>query len=308
MRKIVLGLAAVSALAVAAPAAAQYSRSYEYRGDPVERRLDQLRARIDMGVRRGAISPIEARRLLDELYRLRRLEDDYDRNGLSARERGELQQRLMRLRDQLRYAEGNGPYPGSGAYERGYDWDDDGWDDRGYDPDRDRQGQVYDRNEDGWDDRDRDRDGSWTDDQPYPNQTYPDQTYPGQSFPDRIDPNQPYPGDSYPGDDGYDPDDRYDADDRYDPDGDGYHENGAPIDPRAADDDWRDDDDDSFPIGAGGVLRVGDRAPEGMGAVPPEYRSRYRDGNGVYYRYDDGRVYQIDQRTGTVRWVGELPY
>jgi hypothetical protein len=34
--------------------------------------------------------------------------------------------------------------------------------------------------------------------------------------------------------------------------------------------------------------------------VPYEYRSRYRDGNGVYYRSDGRQIYQIDARTQTV--------
>ena len=299
MNKILFGLAAVSALAVAAPAAAQYSDSWNQRGwadrgDSVERRLDQLRYRIDDGVRRGTISRGEAARLTDQLWRLRRLEEQYDNGGLSGWDRQELERRLFALRDEVNRAEGR--RRGYGGYDRGGDWawgDDrwDGRDNRGYDVDRPWDDQVYDRNDDGWDDRDRDRDGEWRDDQSYPGQTFPGQTYPGQTYP-----GQTYPGD---GDDGYDPDDRYD------PQGD-YYENGAPIDPRAGDD-WRDGDGYAAP-GRGVALRIGERAPEGLSPVPPEYRSRYRDGDGVYYRYDDGRVYQIDQRTGTVRWVGELPY
>ena len=42
-------------------------------------------------------------------------------------------------------------------------------------------------------------------------------------------------------------------------------------------------------------LRVGQRATGNLGAVPYEYRNRYRDGNGVYYR-SDGRADLPDRR------------
>ena len=47
-------------------------------------------------------------------------------------------------------------------------------------------------------------------------------------------------------------------------------------------------------------LRVGQRVSGSLGAVPYEYRSRYRDGGGVYYRSDGRSIYQIDARTHTV--------
>jgi hypothetical protein len=50
----------------------------------------------------------------------------------------------------------------------------------------------------------------------------------------------------------------------------------------------------------GGGLRVGQRVSGNLGAVPYEYRSQYRDGNGVYYRADNRSIYQIDARTDTV--------
>ena len=49
-----------------------------------------------------------------------------------------------------------------------------------------------------------------------------------------------------------------------------------------------------------GCLRVGMRATNNLYAVPYEYRSRYRDGNGVYYRSDGRSIYEIDARTNTV--------
>lgn len=49
-----------------------------------------------------------------------------------------------------------------------------------------------------------------------------------------------------------------------------------------------------------GCLRVGMRANSNLRAVPYEYRYRYRDGNGVYYRSDGRTIYEIDARTNTI--------
>jgi hypothetical protein len=45
---------------------------------------------------------------------------------------------------------------------------------------------------------------------------------------------------------------------------------------------------------------IGQRAPSNLGAVPYELRNQFRDGNGILYRTDGQRVYQIDARTSTV--------
>jgi hypothetical protein len=261
----VLLSAAVSAIAAPAPAAAQ-SRGYggyDYRyGDAmVERQLDQLRRQLDAGVRSGGISRSEAISLQDELQDIARLEDRYDRSGLSVAERSDLQSRLIRLRDRIAYAQSG----------RGYGYQD-GRSYPGYDPyDRnDPYGaDVWDRNGDGWDDRAYDPDGGRYDDGRYDDGRYDDGRYGNGTT---YDPYRPGYGGSYdtdPYDDG-----------RYD----GGSYGGVP------------------------ALRVGDRAPASLSAVPPAFRSRYVDGNGVYYRYDNGRVYQIDSRTDVVRWVGQLPY
>jgi hypothetical protein len=50
----------------------------------------------------------------------------------------------------------------------------------------------------------------------------------------------------------------------------------------------------------GGGLQVGQRAPNNLYAVPYQYQGQYRDGNGVYYRSDGRRIYQIDARSQTV--------
>jgi hypothetical protein len=45
-----------------------------------------------------------------------------------------------------------------------------------------------------------------------------------------------------------------------------------------------------------GGLQVGQRVPYNLYGIP----SQYRDGNGVYYRSDGRRIYQIDARNDTV--------
>ena len=247
MKRMLLAMAALPVLAAAVPAAAQYSGRY-YDDNVIERRLDELRVRIDRGVQRGAIGRAEAIRLQDEWSWVRRLEQRYDDNGLDARERAELYRRLYELRDRIAYAESFGTY----------DRDPDGWDDR-YDPDRGWADDPYDfEPRDDWD---YDREGRWDDDRPY------------------------------------DPSDDSD-----------WYEPGAP---GGAWDDRTERWDDGPPDGYAppiAELRVGQRAPVNLNPVPPAFRDLYRDGNGVYYRYDDGRVFQIDERTHMVRWIGNLPY
>lgn len=47
-------------------------------------------------------------------------------------------------------------------------------------------------------------------------------------------------------------------------------------------------------------LRVGQRVSGDLGAVPYQYRNRYRDTGNFYYRSDGRQIYQIDARTNTV--------
>jgi hypothetical protein len=52
-------------------------------------------------------------------------------------------------------------------------------------------------------------------------------------------------------------------------------------------------------LGVGG-LQVGQRVSGNLYGVPTQYQNQYRDGNGVYYRSDGRRIYQIDARNDTV--------
>ena len=53
-------------------------------------------------------------------------------------------------------------------------------------------------------------------------------------------------------------------------------------------------------------MRVGDGVRGNLFAIPYQFRSQFRDRNGVYYR-TDGRehVYEIDARTNTIIRVWE---
>ena len=50
-----------------------------------------------------------------------------------------------------------------------------------------------------------------------------------------------------------------------------------------------------------GDVRIGQPASRRMVALPAQYRADYRDGDDVYYGYDDRRIYQVDRRTGIIK-------
>jgi len=135
MNKVLLSMAAVGALAAAAPAAAQYgSNRYGYNnvnaGDTVgiSNRIAQLNARLNAGIQSGAIDRTEGRSLRMELRQLQRLERQYSYNGFTQAERQDLQSRLRDFREDLRMADNgrydrdnrygnwNDPYYNEGAY------------------------------------------------------------------------------------------------------------------------------------------------------------------------------------------------
>jgi hypothetical protein len=259
MKAFLISMAAVSALAVAAPAAAQYQTGNGYQdgygnGDGyrnnagshanISARIGQLETRLQAGVRSGAISRQEAVPLRRQLRQLGQLERQYAVNGLNGRERSDLQQRVGTLRQQIRTADG-GNQARWNVYDREDRW---GQYDRA---DAYGSNDRMDRNNDGYDDRDYDRDGRWDDD-------------------DRN------------GDGRWDDSDR--NGDYQQPARSGL---GGVVDAI---------------MGSGG-LRVGQHASADLYGVPNEYRSQYRDGNGVYYRSDGRQIYQIDARTQTVARV-----
>jgi hypothetical protein len=98
MRKIYMTLAAVSALAVTAPVAAQ-----SWHGDRSS--TGELQARFDAGVESGAISRREAMPLRAQLRQLMQLERQYSRAGFTRQERYALQTRSRSLAMNITAAE-----------------------------------------------------------------------------------------------------------------------------------------------------------------------------------------------------------
>ncbi|HEX8240106.1 MAG TPA: hypothetical protein VF574_10250 [Allosphingosinicella sp.] len=188
-KTLFIALAATTAIAAAAPASAQSGYGGNGYGNGygnAQIRSDQLQMQLQAGIRSGAITRAEAMPLREQLRQLTRLETLYARDGISGRERADLQHRINSLRQGIRMAE-RGPDGRYGRdddrdgrydrdddrYSRGdvdsrYDRDNDGWDDR--DGNRDGRWDVdsrYDANRDGYDDRDYNRDGRWDNDQGY---------------------------------------------------------------------------------------------------------------------------------------------
>ncbi|GGL24757.1 MULTISPECIES: hypothetical protein [Caulobacter] len=97
MKRTLLALAALAAVA-AAPLAAQAAP-----WQTINQRQANLEHRIDQGVRNGSLTRSEALRLRGEFRSLSRLEASYRRsNGLSMRERADLDARFDRLSRQVR--------------------------------------------------------------------------------------------------------------------------------------------------------------------------------------------------------------
>jgi len=157
MRKFLISLAvATSALAVAAPASAQYfpvpqGNAYGYNNNygqvrRLQVRIDRIQRQIERLDRRNILSNREARRLFEESRDLERRLARLGRNGLNFRERQNIEVRIARLETRVRLeaTDGNGRrgygynngYNGQYAYDRDRDGRDDRYEnDRGYDHD-----------------------------------------------------------------------------------------------------------------------------------------------------------------------------
>lgn len=154
MRKLIISLAAAgAALAIATPAAAQYypGQPYGY-GAPygnaygynnwgsvrsLQVRVDAIQRQINQLDRRDRIRDRSADRLRDEARNIERRLHRAARNGLNPYEANDIQVRIARLEQQVRYslASRYGRY-GYNGYNGGYyDRDRDGRDDR-YENDR----------------------------------------------------------------------------------------------------------------------------------------------------------------------------
>ncbi len=93
-----------------------------------------------------------------------------------------------------------------------------------------------------------------------------------------------------------DRDDRYDRDDRWDDDDDRRNGRGCP--PGLA-------KKNNGCLPPGQAKKMGDRYDDRYDNVPSQYGSQYRDTQRYTYRYNDGRIYQIDRRTGRIVRVTE---
>jgi hypothetical protein len=263
--------AAVAALAVAAPASAQ-------RWNGRQAQSGELATQIDAGVSTGTISQREMTPLRNSLRQLIRLERAFATNGISSREHASLQQHGANLRRQIDLAGQSG----------------------------------FGRNRPDGRDLREDRFGSKLRfDGPNRGDRFAgDARIGGRMSARMVALPEQYRGES-----------RDDADVyyRYD-DGRIYQ-----VDRRTnlilglSDMDWTDRDGrrdsssrsrwfdgpnrgDRF----AGDARVGQRMSARMIAVPEQYRGAYRDDGDVYYRYDDGRIYQVDRRTNLISGLLDL--
>jgi hypothetical protein len=116
MKKIIVALAmASSALVAAAPASAQYGDRYrqDYRNDryddrgvrggDVRQRIERINFRIERGIERGTITRREAQRLRYEVNNVSRLAQRYGHDGMSGRERADLERRLDWLQQRVQH-------------------------------------------------------------------------------------------------------------------------------------------------------------------------------------------------------------
>ena len=169
MRKFILSLAvATSALAVAAPAAAQwapqgnaygYNQNYgQYRR--LQTKIDEIQRQIARLDQRDLITNREARSLRNQSIALERQLRYAGRNGLNRAERNLFEQRIDQLRWRIRAEVRDGNRYGNN--NRRWDNDRDGrdWDGDGRDRDRDGRDGRWDEDRDGrdWDGDGRDRD------------------------------------------------------------------------------------------------------------------------------------------------------
>ena len=118
MRKVLLSLGLATIALSAVPAAAQSyrydDRGYGDRGngwnggngqyrDGARQELWRLSQQVDRGIQRGNLTRREADYFRREIAQLRYLDQRYGYGGYNGRERAQLDQRIDRLRDRLRY-------------------------------------------------------------------------------------------------------------------------------------------------------------------------------------------------------------
>ena len=119
MKALILSLGAAAVLAAALPASAQSFARPGVRDNGIEQRIDR-------GVRDGSLTRREAASLRDQLQNIHQIEWRYGRDGVSAREARDIDNRYAALNQKLRFERHDG--------DRRYGWNDHGygWNDRGY--------------------------------------------------------------------------------------------------------------------------------------------------------------------------------
>ncbi|MCY1645528.1 hypothetical protein OVA11_00145 [Caulobacter sp. SL161] len=113
MKKILIPIVAVSALAAATVPATASAQS-------INDRQDRLERRIDRGLYNGTLTRHEAYRLRAELREAARLEHRYRRDGLSRWERADLDRRFDRISAQIRYERHDRDYGYGYGHDRDY--------------------------------------------------------------------------------------------------------------------------------------------------------------------------------------------
>lgn len=134
MKKVILSAVAVLTVAAALPAAAQayYGGTYDQYGrpqhdprayhqqawTPIGVRFERLDNRIERGLERGLLTRREAGSLRYEFRQLVQLERHYGRGGLSYNERADLERRLDRLSQRIRWERRDGDQRGDRRFEQ----------------------------------------------------------------------------------------------------------------------------------------------------------------------------------------------
>ncbi len=103
MRQLVISILVATTALAAAPATAQYWRITRAVQNEIQRDINQLENRIDRAERRRTISRREAFGLRRDANNVERLYYRYSRNGLTRREVADLEVRVNRLHQRLRY-------------------------------------------------------------------------------------------------------------------------------------------------------------------------------------------------------------
>ncbi|HEX4737715.1 MAG TPA: hypothetical protein VH331_09145 [Allosphingosinicella sp.] len=295
MTSKMFALTALCAFAAATPAAAQWSGSVD---------TQSLRAQIDDGVARGNLSAEDAASLRSQLRGLDNLQRQYAQHGMSASEREDLQQRAQGLRNEIADAEGDASPQaygrnGSSNYSRYGNNEGNGYGSGGAYPNRNGGNGYGTYNNGAYGNRGYSTYNNGTYANPnygngaYGNPNYGNGAYGNPNYGNGAYNNGAY-GNPNSGNGAYV--NRY-GNDQYGR-GDDERDDSYRNDGRDNRDDGYDRDDSDDQGGYG--LRVGERAGSGLYGVPNAYRTRFRDGGGVYYRYGNGNVYQIDARTGVV--------